>query len=155
MNHPVPNITVGTEWVIDAIGCAPETLRSEEVLRRLFDDVVRELDLHPAAPALWKVFPGEAGITGLWMLQESHLTVHTFPEHAAASLNLYCCSERREWEWETELVRRLRATMVSVRVLARGRAALADKAHPRTAEAPRAAEPPRTKSSSVPDSEVG
>jgi len=120
MNHAVPKITVGTEWVIDAIGCAPLALMSEEVLRRLFEDVVRELDLTPAAPALWKVFPGEAGITGLWMLQESHLTVHTFPEHAAAAINLYCCAERRAWAWEAELIRRLGATAVSVRVLARG-----------------------------------
>jgi S-adenosylmethionine decarboxylase len=120
MNHAVPQITVGTEWVIDAIGCAPLALMSEEVLRRLFEDVVRELDLRPAAPALWKVFPGEAGITGLWMLQESHLTVHTFPEHATAAFNLYCCVERRAWAWEAELIRRLGATAVSVRVLPRG-----------------------------------
>jgi S-adenosylmethionine decarboxylase len=124
---PAPvQVTAGTEWVIDALGCAPATLRSVPSLRGLLEDVIRELALTPAADPIWKVFPGEAGVTGMWMLQESHLTVHTFPEHATAAINLYCCTERRAWAWGPELRRRLGATEVRVRVLGRGAAALAD-----------------------------
>jgi S-adenosylmethionine decarboxylase len=130
MRPPISLIAAGTEWVVDAIGCEPDLLRSEEVLRHLFDELVRDLLLTPAAAALWKVFPGEAGVTGLWMLQESHLTVHTFPEHATAAINLYCCAERPEWDWARGLAHRLGATAVSVRVLKRGNGAIAESRSP-------------------------
>jgi len=58
------------------------------------------------------------------MLAESHLTVHTFPEHASACLNLFCCTPRAAWEWDVRLTALLGAQTVRVRALAREYAAL-------------------------------
>lgn len=112
--------TGGTEWVIDARGCRAETLRSPALLQSLFTDVCLDLALVPVAEAQWHVFPGHAGVTGLQMLSESHLTCHTFPEIGYAALNLYCCSPKPRWAWEPELRTRLGATDVCVRMIARG-----------------------------------
>lgn len=35
------------------------------------------------------------GYTGLWLLAESHLAVHTFPEEAKSYVQLSCCSEAK------------------------------------------------------------
>ena len=110
----------GTEWVVDAHGCDPSALRSPDVLQALFDRIVREVGLQAAAPALWKVFPGEGGITGLLLLTESHLTCHTFPERGFAAFNLYCCRPREDWPWAERLRGVLGAQRVVVRRLARG-----------------------------------
>jgi S-adenosylmethionine decarboxylase len=111
----------GTEWLIDAHGCDAVRLRSSEALAALFARVVADLELHPAAPAVWHVFPGEGGITGLLLLSESHLTCHTFPERGFASFNLYCCRPRAEWPWRERLSEMLGATEVDVRATPRGR----------------------------------
>jgi S-adenosylmethionine decarboxylase len=113
------SVVTGTEWVIDAHGCDPSALRSPEVLQALFDRIVREVGLQIAAPAVWKVFPGEGGVTGLLLLSESHLTCHTFPERGFAALNLYCCRPRESWPWADRLRETLGATGVEVRALAR------------------------------------
>ena len=63
-------------------------------LRAVFDRVVRELGLHAAGEPVWRVFPGEGGVTGLLLLTESHLACHTFPERGFAAFNLYCCRPR-------------------------------------------------------------
>jgi len=110
----------GMEWIVDAHGCAPELLRSLEALRAVFDRVVEQVDLHPLADAAWHVFPGEGGITGLLLLRESHLTCHTFPEHAYAAFSLYCCRRRPEWRWGEHLQEMLGARRVVVRSFARG-----------------------------------
>lgn len=115
-------IETGVEWLVDAHGCAPAALRSRETLSGLFDRIVAELGLRPAGEAVWHVFPGEGGVTGLLLLTESHLTCHTFPEHAYAGFNLYCCRPRAEWPWEERLREALSATRVSVRSFARGEA---------------------------------
>lgn len=105
---------------MDAHGCAPESLRSRDVLAALFDRIVREVGLNPVGEPLWCIFPGEGGVTGLLLLSESHLACHTFPERAFASFNLYCCRPRDEWPWEERLEEALRARRVVVRSFPRG-----------------------------------
>jgi S-adenosylmethionine decarboxylase len=113
-------IPSGTEWVVDAYGCDPATLRSSEALKAIFDRVVRELGLSAGGDPVWRVFPGEGGITGLQLLTESHLACHTFPERGFAAFNLYCCHPREEWPWSDRLREDLGATDVQVTILVRG-----------------------------------
>lgn len=112
---------VGTEWLVDARGCAPEPLRSRDVLSGLFDALVSDLGLHPVGEAVWHVFPDPGGVTGLMLLRESHVACHTFPEIGHAAFNLYCCRPRPEWPWAQRLGQTLRAAEVAVRRVERGR----------------------------------
>ena len=113
---------VGTEWLVEAVGCEPELLRDESLVRSVLDRVVADLALRPLG-SLWHKFEGEGGITGLVALTESHLACHTYPEHGSATFNLYCCNKRPEWDWETNLREALRAASVAVRKIERGNAA--------------------------------
>jgi S-adenosylmethionine decarboxylase len=105
---------VGTEWLIDAAGCRPESLCDLKTLRRLFDRIVAELNLQLAGEAQWRQFPPPGGITGLVLLSESHLACHTYPEYGIATLNLYCCRARPAWPWAERLYEILGATDVRV-----------------------------------------
>jgi S-adenosylmethionine decarboxylase len=109
----------GREWLVEAFGCDAERLTSVPALQRLFDTAVHELGLNPVGAALWHQFPAPGGITGLWLLAESHLTVHTFPEFGSACVNLFCCTPRRAWEWEARLAELLGASEVRVRTVDR------------------------------------
>ena len=113
------HIPVGTEWVVDASGCRADALRDRELLTRLMMRAVGELGLTLAAEPVWHVFPGPGGVTGMALLTESHLVCHTYPEHAAATFNLYCCRERPEWPWRERLAEALGASEVVVRRLDR------------------------------------
>jgi S-adenosylmethionine decarboxylase len=114
-----PRPTVGVEWMVEATGCDPARLRDRDALAALFDEIVRDLALHPVAPPLWHVFPGPGGVTGVVVLAESHLTVHTFPEHGSLCLNLFCCRPRGEWPFAERLTARLGASRCVVRSAAR------------------------------------
>ncbi|HYD53379.1 MAG TPA: S-adenosylmethionine decarboxylase, partial [Gemmatimonadaceae bacterium] len=110
-----PRVTIGEEWLVEASGCRPAALRDRAALAALFDEIVRDLALHPVAPAAWHQFPGAGGITGALVLAESHLTVHTFPEHGSLCLNLFCCRPRPEWPFAERLAVRLGARWCEVR----------------------------------------
>lgn len=113
----------GREWLVEAHGCDPAALADPGVLEALFARMVAELGLHPVAPTLWHRFPGPGGVTGLCLLAESHLTVHTFPEHASLCLNLFCCRPRPEWDYGAALAEMVGAARVEVRAVDRPYAA--------------------------------
>src|SRR5262245_44411043 len=114
-----PMIT-GQEWIIDAQGCDSAALSDGAALRALCDDVVAQLDLRVIGHPLWHQFPDPGGITGMYLLSESHLTCHTFPEFGLATFNLYCCRPHADWPWEAQLCERLGAARVVVRCVQRG-----------------------------------
>ena len=109
----------GSEWVVEAHGCDPVRLGDLTSMNALFDAIVHDLRLNPVGHAHWHQFPSPGGVTGMLMLAESHLTVHTFPEHASLCLNLFCCTPREEWPFADRLQRLVGAESVHVRRLTR------------------------------------
>lgn len=113
---------VGTEWLVDAEGCRADLLRDLTTLRRLCEQLIAALDLHVVGQGVWHRFPAPGGVTGLFLLTESHLACHTYPEAGVATFNLYCCRPRPSWPWEEKLREWLGACQVWVRTRMRGTA---------------------------------
>lgn len=109
----------GIEWVVDAHGCAAESLRSPELLRELFERIIAGLQLRPVGETRWHQFPNTGGMTGFCLLAESHLACHTFPEFGSLCLNLFCCVPREAWDFERALATAFGATSVTVRIVDR------------------------------------
>jgi S-adenosylmethionine decarboxylase len=115
-------MTGGTEWIIDAIGCAPSLLANPVAVRLLMDEAIASLQLTVLQSVVHQ-FDQPAGITAIALLAESHLTVHTFPESGVASINLYCCSPRPTYNWRLACSQALAEHSVMIRVAQRGLAA--------------------------------
>ncbi|MBM4255093.1 MAG: S-adenosylmethionine decarboxylase [Deltaproteobacteria bacterium] len=113
-------MTVGQEWLVDAIGCAPERLCDLNTLQQVCERIITELDLHVIGESVWHQFPSPGGITGIYLLTESHLTCHTYPETGIVTFNLYCCRPRPEWRWVEELTATFAARQVTARTFMRG-----------------------------------
>jgi S-adenosylmethionine decarboxylase len=107
------------EWLIDAHGCAAARLRDRSAVVDLLDRVVSDMQLHVVTTAV-HVFGGQGGITAMYLLAESHLTIHTFPEAGTATLNAYCCTPRQPAAWRAIVTEALGAREVVVREIVRG-----------------------------------
>ncbi|WXH28371.1 S-adenosylmethionine decarboxylase proenzyme [Myxococcus stipitatus] len=113
-------LTTGQEWLVDASGCSPGLLKDAAGLAALFEELIVLLDLKVVGQPQWHVFPEPGGITGLTLLAESHLAIHTFPEHGFAALNVYCCRPRERPDFESLLARHLGAASCEAREVKRG-----------------------------------
>ena len=97
----------------------PELLSDAQVLRRVCEQIISDLDLRVIGEPAWHEFPQPGGVTGIFLLTESHLACHTYPESGIATFNLYCCRERPAWPWGERLKEWLGAARVTVRRAAR------------------------------------
>ena len=105
----------GSEWIIDAEGCDADKLSQLESLRAICHRIVTELELHVVGEPQWHQFPEPSGVTGMYLLSESHLTCHSFPESGFVTFNLFCCRPKPAWDWERMLRLLLGAQSVLVR----------------------------------------
>jgi S-adenosylmethionine decarboxylase len=113
-------MNVGVEWLVDAEGCSADLLCEIDAVRGVCEEIIANLGLRVVGDSMWHQFPPPGGVTGLYLLTESHLACHTFPETRIATFNLYCCRPRPPFAWEERLRALLSASRVIVRTAARG-----------------------------------
>ena len=82
----------GLHLTADLAGCAAAAAMSDALaLRRLCLAAVRAAGLTPVGE-LFHRFPPPGGVTGVVLLAESHLAVHTWPERGAVTIDAYVCN---------------------------------------------------------------
>ncbi len=105
---------------MDATQCDPARLRDLSIVQRLLGELVAALSLHVIKEPVFHKFEGEGGVTGLYLLGESHLACHTYPEHQSLTLNLYSCKPKARFDFEGCLERSVGAKHVRVQRVVRG-----------------------------------
>jgi S-adenosylmethionine decarboxylase len=83
----------GLHLTADLRGCSPKetALTDPDALRGLCLRSVAAAGLQPVGE-LFHTFPAAGGVTGVVLLAESHLAVHTWPELQAVTLDVYVCN---------------------------------------------------------------
>ena len=83
--------TMGRHVISELWGCDFEKLNNLVEIEQIFVDAalrsgaeVREVAFHKFAPQ---------GVSGVVIISESHLTIHSFPEHGYASIDVYTCGD--------------------------------------------------------------
>ena len=114
------DLMTGIEWMVEAFQCDVDSLCNLDLVKQICDQVVKDLGLKVIGDPQAHQFDEPNGVTMLYMLSESHLACHTYPEHQLATFNLYCCRARPAWDWSTQLQQRLSAERVETRQFARG-----------------------------------
>jgi S-adenosylmethionine decarboxylase len=61
-----------------------------ETLQPLFDKIVEVCDLHVVSIAGYQFNP--VGATYVYVLAESHMSIHTYPETNSAYMDIFCCN---------------------------------------------------------------
>ena len=83
--------TMGRHVISELWGCNFEKLNNLVEIEQIFVDAalrsgaeIREVAFHKFAPQ---------GVSGVVIISESHLTIHSFPEHGYASIDVYTCGD--------------------------------------------------------------
>lgn len=110
--------TEGKHIIMDASGCNPELLNNLDYLKWLLVEAAEKANATVLNVAFHHFTP--QGVSGVVVISESHLSIHTWPEYGYAALDFYTCGEidpKAACEYVAE---RLNASHIFTTEVARG-----------------------------------
>ncbi|RKD75733.1 adenosylmethionine decarboxylase proenzyme [Sinobaca qinghaiensis] len=83
--------TMGRHVIAELWGCNIDKLNDREAMENVFVNAALEAGAEVREVAFHKFAP--QGVSGVVIISESHLTIHSFPEHGYASIDVYTCGD--------------------------------------------------------------
>ncbi len=116
--------TMGRHVIAELWHCNIEKLNNLKLIESIMVDAalkagaeIREVAFHKFAPM---------GVSGVVIISESHLTIHSFPEHGYASIDVYTCGDIIDPNVAAQYIaKQLEATEYEAIEVARGMAPVA------------------------------
>ncbi|MDA0335339.1 MAG: adenosylmethionine decarboxylase [bacterium] len=86
-----PGTALGRQLLVDLYGCDRERLDDEAYVRQHLMAAAE----HAGATVIDAHFHSftPCGVTGTVSIQESHLSIHTWPEHSYAAVDIFTCGD--------------------------------------------------------------
>jgi S-adenosylmethionine decarboxylase len=82
---------LGTHLLIELRECNPEVLRSLEKVKNAMVSAANEAKATIVNVSFHEFNP--FGISGVVVIAESHLTIHTWPEYSYAAIDIFTCGD--------------------------------------------------------------
>ncbi len=83
-------VTFGRHVLIECSGISAEQISFQAPMEKLVIKLAQALNLSVISLSAHQFEP--VGVTALLLLAESHLSLHTWPEHGAITLDLFSCN---------------------------------------------------------------
>jgi S-adenosylmethionine decarboxylase len=108
----------GVHFLASYCNCELQALNNLEDLIAAMNNAVEKSGATILKTSSW-VFP-PTGLTMVFLLSESHASIHTYPEHGACFVDLFTCGEKCSAEkFDTAIREYLRPKVVNQRTLIR------------------------------------
>ena len=109
----------GEHYLVDFSGCDPAKISNVEEVRRVFLQAAEESKARIVGELFHQFDP--VGVSGVLLIEESHFSVHTWPENAFVGVDIFTCGEEMEAPVAIESLRQaFDAEDVVVKILVRG-----------------------------------
>ncbi|MFN3649993.1 MAG: adenosylmethionine decarboxylase [Armatimonadota bacterium] len=82
----------GRHCILELYGCDPDRLNDPEFARTALQEASRRAGTTLLREVIHAFEP--EGITALALLAESHVSIHTWPEHGFAAIDFFTCGEQ-------------------------------------------------------------
>jgi len=83
--------SLGRHLIVELFDCNPELLNNLEAVKGALVKAAQEARATIVATTFHQFNP--CGLSGIVVIAESHLSIHTWPEHRYAAVDLFSCGE--------------------------------------------------------------
>jgi len=111
--------TLGYHYVIEASGCDPEVLKNVSALKRILLEAAKVGEMDVRSTYFYRFSPH--GVSGMVVVSGSHISIHTWPEHGYAAIDVYTCDVGSKPEKTVErILKEIRASYAHITEIERG-----------------------------------
>lgn len=89
LNNHGQNFYLGEHVVIDFYNCASNIIYTSTPLSECVTNLANELNLTILSQSFHQFQPH--GVSGVLMVAESHISIHTWPEHSFVAIDIFSC----------------------------------------------------------------
>lgn len=110
---------LGRHIIAELSDCNPRILSNLEMVKELMVNGAKEANAEVREVAFHKFNPH--GVSGVVVIAESHLSIHTWPEYNYAAIDIYTCGDTTDpWRACSYLALQFQAGNVATTVVERG-----------------------------------
>ncbi|MBI2547624.1 MAG: adenosylmethionine decarboxylase [Candidatus Aenigmarchaeota archaeon] len=113
--------SLGNHLIVELYKCPFETLDNETLVKETLLDAAKKMDTTIIGSVFHKFSP--YGVTGIVAIAESHISIHTWPEHGYAAVDIFTCGDKDPRIGADYIKTQLRAQTINYRTLNRGKKA--------------------------------
>lgn len=112
--------SLGTHITWDVYNCNPDSISFVPEIKQVLNDIVKELKLSKVNESFKQFEP--IGATGFILLEESHVSIHTWPEHQFAAIDIFSCRAFDANKIQKLLMQSFESNNVVIKQIERGEA---------------------------------
>ena len=80
---------LGIHYLLECSACTPELLTDKDLLISTMEKAASDAGAHVVETVIHRFNPH--GLSGIVVIAESHLAIHTWPEHNYAAIDIFTC----------------------------------------------------------------
>ncbi|MDP2731250.1 MAG: adenosylmethionine decarboxylase [Dehalococcoidales bacterium] len=109
----------GSHFLVELINCPPDKLRKVKDVKQIMDEVIRKSKTSLVDVAFHQFEP--EGVSGVFLIKESHVAIHTWPEESYAAADIFTCGQEMDAYIAIEVMKeKFEAEQVRYRIIPRG-----------------------------------
>lgn len=97
-----PKKPLGRQMLLELYDCPEEMLDDQNKIETALIDVVNRVGARLINTSFHKFSP--YGVSGVVVIAESHITIHTWPEHKYAAIDIFTCDDKIDYQLVESIV---------------------------------------------------
>lgn len=112
-------INLGQQVLAEFYGCCVEAINNKDIIRHSMIEAAKIANATIVADVFHQFNPH--GISGVVVIAESHIAIHSWPEYQCASVDIFTCSEGMNPQAAVDYLKSVfKAEKVEITAIARG-----------------------------------
>ena len=113
---------LGYQTLIELYGCSSELIDDEHLVKKILLELTDVVELTVVNSLIHHFSP--IGVSGVIVIEESHIAVHTWPEHNYVAIDFFTCNQQYDITKGIEYLRdKFKAEKVEIQEIRRGEVA--------------------------------
>lgn len=112
-------MVIGRHIIADLYGVSRDLISFEDKVKEILEEIAEKANLHKVG-SMYKQFQ-PYGVTGVILIEESHVSIHTWPEYELVNLDIFTCGDVSKVDKAFELcLEKFKPTSYKHKIIDRG-----------------------------------